>query len=672
MSPKTVARLLTTLCLPLLASLLCASPAPAKLLYLPTAKFGTGGTGPAQFKNPSGVAIDESNDDVYVGDYEGNRVERFDANGKYLSEFDGSETPAATFNRPLAVAVDNSNGQAKGRVYVGSREQGVVDAFDPAGKYLFQITITGRLEAITTDTGGHLWVWVEEGGSKASLEEYSEAGVLILNRSINGEAQQGLVFDKRGDVYVLGNAGKVVRYSPPAFNEGDEASVTGGTALAIDSTTGNLFQAFGEGGSSGVVEWPPFGEGPGLWERTEETIEGSSLGFTGGLAINGKDGALYASSYGRNEVRVFKKLVIPDVSTGSSSNVTSSSATVAGTVNPDKTTTEYFIEWGETEGYGHSTSVETDAGETTIPLTAGLTGLEANTTYHYRMVATNENGTSRGSDATFTTLAVLPIVEGVPSVSDEARSSVVLHTTINPKHSVTTYHFLYVEAAAYDPTAVNPYSGGAVSADVNIGAGTTPQPVAQLIPGLKPETTYHYQLAASNQVGRVTSTDGTFTTTSPTPPTAITGAASSIVQNSATISGVLNTNGLPATYGFEIGTSTDYGPPTGLGSVGAGADEAEISLALTGLFPGTTYHYRLTVATVDGTVYGADKTFTTSAFASTFAEPPAPLPFVAVPATVFPTKTKATAVKKKAKAKGKKAKKHAKAKHKKKTKSKKK
>ena len=43
-----------------------------------------------------------------------------------------------------------------------------------------------------------------------------------------------------------------------------------------------------------ITEWPPFGEGPGLWERPEETF-GGGLSESVGLAIDGKTGTLYAS-----------------------------------------------------------------------------------------------------------------------------------------------------------------------------------------------------------------------------------------------------------------------------------------------------------------------------------------------------------------------------------------
>jgi len=52
--------------------------------------FGTAGSGPGQFKEPDGVAIDEATGDVYVVDKGNNRVERFDSKGSFLGEFAGT------------------------------------------------------------------------------------------------------------------------------------------------------------------------------------------------------------------------------------------------------------------------------------------------------------------------------------------------------------------------------------------------------------------------------------------------------------------------------------------------------------------------------------------------------------------------------------------------------
>ena len=130
------------------------------------------------------------------------------------------------------------------------------------------------------------------------------------------------------------------------------------------------------------------------------------------------------------------------------------------------------------------------------------------------------------------------------------------------------FHFACVEEAMYDPGADDPYAVGGSTAPSDMGAPAGGQVISQLLEGLRPDTTYHFKVVAFNQAGRVVGTDGTFTTGAATPPTVVTGGASNVAENTATISGAVDTNGLPTTYGFEIGTSTDYGPPTGLGALG--------------------------------------------------------------------------------------------------------
>ena len=69
--------------------------------------------------------------------------------------------------------------------------------------------------------------------------------------------------------------------------------------------------------------------------------------------------------------------------------------------------------------------------------------------------------------------------------------------------------------------------------------------------------------------------------------------------------GIVSTSGLVTSYGFEVSTDPDaFGPPTGLGSVGAGFDEAPASLVLKGLQAKTTYYYKIVGTNPDGTSEG--------------------------------------------------------------------
>jgi len=66
------------------------------------------------------------------------------------------------------------------------------------------------------------------------------------------------------------------------------------------------------------------------------------------------------------------------------------------------TTTVYF-QYGTTTSYGHTTSMQTQTGNTYRNIAANISGLSTHTTYHFRIVATNSAGTRYGSDGALTT-----------------------------------------------------------------------------------------------------------------------------------------------------------------------------------------------------------------------------------------------------------------------------
>ncbi len=97
----------------------------------------------------------------------------------------------------------------------------------------------------------------------------------------------------------------------------------------------------------------------------------------------------------------------PTVETLGTSEIAKTSATVSATVDPSGgEVTDCRFEYGTTLGYGASIPCLSlpGAGTDPVAVSATLSGLTANATYHYRIVATNEGGTSTGEDQTFTTL----------------------------------------------------------------------------------------------------------------------------------------------------------------------------------------------------------------------------------------------------------------------------
>lgn len=98
----------------------------------------------------------------------------------------------------------------------------------------------------------------------------------------------------------------------------------------------------------------------------------------------------------------------PAVTTTAATGVSSSGATLNGTVNPEGQSTTYQFQWGTTTAYGSVTPASpgsAGSGTTAVNESAALTGLAASTIYHFRLTATNGTGTTNGADQQFTTSA---------------------------------------------------------------------------------------------------------------------------------------------------------------------------------------------------------------------------------------------------------------------------
>ncbi len=94
----------------------------------------------------------------------------------------------------------------------------------------------------------------------------------------------------------------------------------------------------------------------------------------------------------------------PGVATGATTNITPSTATLGGEVNPHGQETSFYFEYGQTASYGSQTVPATAGnGSQTHGVTTPVGGLLAGTVYHYRLVAVNSTGTTLGKDRSFTT-----------------------------------------------------------------------------------------------------------------------------------------------------------------------------------------------------------------------------------------------------------------------------
>lgn len=284
-------------------------------------------------------------------------------------------------------------------------------------------------------------------------------------------------------------------------------------------------------------------------------------------------------------------------------------ATLKATVYPYGLDTHYRFEYGPTAAYGTSVPVpDGDAGSaaypTAVSVQQAISGLAANTTYHYRFVASNSDGPAGSADLQFTTAGP------APTASDEAATEVSggfeLKGIVNPNGSAATYQFEYGTTTGYG-------SKIPVSA-ASVGSGSTDVAVAQTLTGLLSNTTYHYRLSARNAGNTAVTGDRTLQTP-PAPPSAPTAEvnAPQATLDGFRLEGAVNPDSLPTTYHFEFGTSMSYGTnlPEPDASAGSGDSAVAVTQEVTGLLPNTTYHYRIVAGNSEGPGVSGDQAFTT-------------------------------------------------------------
>ena len=103
----------------------------------------------------------------------------------------------------------------------------------------------------------------------------------------------------------------------------------------------------------------------------------------------------------------YRQTTAPSVTTASATNVTRTTATLNGIVNPNATSTTATFQYGLNTGYGSliAATPAPGAGSSPVAVSAAVGGLVCGTNYHFRAVATNSAGTVNGSDQTLTTVS---------------------------------------------------------------------------------------------------------------------------------------------------------------------------------------------------------------------------------------------------------------------------
>jgi len=300
----------------------------------------------------------------------------------------------------------------------------------------------------------------------------------------------------------------------------------------------------------------------------------------------------------------------PTAVTGTTSSLAHTTGTVNATVNPNGgEVSECRFEYGTTSAYGSSAACASSPGSggSPVAVSASLTGLSANTTYHFRISASNAAGTGTGSDATFKTVANPPALE-TKAASSVTQTTVTLNAMVNPNGAT-------LSKCEFEYGATNAYGSIAPCSSLP-GSGISAVAVSASLTGLGANTTYHFRISATNAGGTSKGPDEAFTTLPTATPTAApmveTKAASSVTQTSAALNATVDPNG-----GTVVKCEFEYGSTPALGSrvpcslpPGAGG-AVTVAAPVEGLDAATTYYFRIVAANQGGTRAGIEETLTT-------------------------------------------------------------
>jgi hypothetical protein len=296
---------------------------------------------------------------------------------------------------------------------------------------------------------------------------------------------------------------------------------------------------------------------------------------------------------------------VAGVYTLSASNISLNGITLHGEFEGNGAPTSFYFEYGPTTAYGlvSEPAPGSDAGSPIgpTPVSRVIDEYEGYTAYHYRLVAVNSFGETRGPDLTFETPEALDPGVANPGVKNVTPTSATLTAEVNPNRWPTVYLFEWGETTDYGvETIISPAIGGLNNLNI---------PVSTLASDLSPATTYHFRVVATNFTGTTNGPDYVFST--PDAPTVESSFASSVGESTARLGARVVANSTPTTVHFEYGATDTYGSSTVPQPIGSNTIASVAGADISGLSPGTTYHYRVVAVNSIGTTHGPDQVLTT-------------------------------------------------------------
>jgi hypothetical protein len=494
----------------------------------------------------------------------------------------GAEGPSSRFSEPSGIAIDEANGNV---VVADGGNNDTLDIVGPEGGPPSGVAVA--------KIGGFAW------GAEPS-------GVAVDNSPAS---------PSQGDLYVT-NLG-VTNLGPPSFRKyalnpsGEEyeflealsATPPPGEPLgiAVDSK-GNVFAS--DWATQSVVEFSPAGAEIGRIDVS------SPVGSPSAVALDSK-GDLYVQRYGGGAVYKYAANGSGEIEPATVPTLLVEEGATG--VGVDRSTDTVYVAMGDhVAQYSSAGALEGEFGYGVLGSTRRVAIDSAGRIYVTEKQA--GQGTENGQVVVFGAAGIPSVATGAATGVESATAT--LDGTVGPDEvALSDCRFEFVTATAFAARGFEDLSsGGTVPCEPAFGsipADSAQHPVTASVGGLTPGTPYRFRLVAANANGTNRGSASSFKTFGP--PAITDEHTISGLFSEATVGARVNPEGLATTYHVEYGTDTSYGLSTPETAIGSDETAHPVSVALSGLAPGTVYHWRLVAVNSVGTTPGPDRTFATFA-----------------------------------------------------------